>query len=465
MVTTTAILGAALYLPRPRLSGALIAAAWGRPGGSGERTVADHDEDSLTMAAAAATGALASVPSALYFATTSAPQQDKSGAALIATALDLPAAVRTADFAGAGRSATTALLLAAETGRTVLLTAGECRLALPGSGAEPFTGDGAAALLLGPGDGLARIVGTYAETREFPDQWRPAGDRFLHSGDARFNTQAGYEAGMAQAIAAALRAWDLQPGDIAQACLGAPDARAADGLRGRLGLRGPAGAAAGLTRRTGVLGCAQPLALLAAGLGEARPGYKLLLAGYGDGVDLILLEATERAASLQGTAAAALDGGRPLDHYNRYLRYRGLVPGQEQPGGFASTVLLHREAALYQRLIANQCPQCGFILTLGLPTCPRCRHHGDFTPFKLARTGRVFASTQEWYYPTPEPPVTMAVVDLDGGGRLTLQLADAPAAVPAGLPVELTFRRLHDAGGLLHYYWKARPAGPGGGGR
>ena len=62
MVTTTAILGAALYLPRPRRSGALIAAAWGRPGGSGERTVADHDEDSLTMATAAATGALASLP-------------------------------------------------------------------------------------------------------------------------------------------------------------------------------------------------------------------------------------------------------------------------------------------------------------------------------------------------------------------------------------------------------------------
>ncbi len=459
------ILGAGLYLPRFRLAGAAIAAAWGRPGGSGERTVAAHDEDSLTMAAAAAARAMAGTgPAALYFASTSAPQYDKSSAAIIAEALDLPATVRTADFAGGGRSATSALLLALDSSRPALVTAGENRLAVPGSAMEPFTGDGAAAVLVGPEDGLAKVVGTYSLTREFPDLWRPADDRFVRSGDARFNTVSGYEAGVIPAIKAALEQWGLQPGDIAQAYLGAPDVRAADGVLKKLGLKGPAGVGATLGRKTGLLGCAQPLALLVSGLGEAQPGDKLLLVGYGDGLDIILLEATARAAELKGAAERAMAGAKPLDHYNRYLRYRGLLPAQDEPGGFNSTVMMHRETAMYRRLVANQCPKCNFILTLDLHTCPKCHHHGEFGTHKLARTGTVFGATAEWYYPSPEPPVTMAVVNLDGGGRLTVQVADAPGQVNPGDRVELTFRRLHDAGGLLHYYWKARLVTEGGAG-
>ena len=53
----------------------------------------------------------------------------------------------------------------------------------------------------------------------------------------------------------------------------------------------------------------------------------------------------------------------------------------------------------------------------------------------------------------------MAVIDLEGGGRLYLQVADAAdGEVKIGTAVELTFRRLHEAGGNRNYFWKARPA-------
>lgn len=452
------ILGAGLYLPRHRLSGAAIAAAWGRPGGSGERTVAGYDEDALTLAAAAAALTLGGpvAPGALYFASSSAPLAEKSSAALISEALDLPGEVRTADFGGGGRAATSALLLALEGRRPALVAAGECRLAVPGSPSEPFVGDGGAAVLVGEGPVLAEVRGTYSLTREFPDVWRAADDPFIRSGDARFNAQAGFEAAVTAAVGEALKQWDLKPSDIAQTWLGTQDFRAADDVLRKLGLKGPAGAAATLPKKTGLLGAAHPLALLAACLGEATPGEKLLLIGYGDGVDVILLEATARCAEQKGALARALAGARTLDHYNRYLAYRGLVPGQEQPEGFSSTVMMHREATLYRRLVASECPGCGFVLTLDLHTCPKCHHHGEFRPRKLVRTGKIFTTSQEWYYPSPEPPVTMAVVDLDGGGRLTVQMADQQADVPAGTQVELTFRRLHTAGRLPHYYWKAR---------
>jgi uncharacterized OB-fold protein len=52
----------------------------------------------------------------------------------------------------------------------------------------------------------------------------------------------------------------------------------------------------------------------------------------------------------------------------------------------------------------------------------------------------------------------MAVVDLDGGGRVYLQVTDfAEGEVDVALPVGLTYRRLHEGGGNHNYYWKARP--------
>jgi uncharacterized OB-fold protein len=50
----------------------------------------------------------------------------------------------------------------------------------------------------------------------------------------------------------------------------------------------------------------------------------------------------------------------------------------------------------------------------------------------------------------------MAVIDVDGGGRLLVQVADAaPDDVRIGARVRLTLRRLHMGGGLPNYYWKA----------
>ncbi|UCH90040.1 MAG: OB-fold domain-containing protein, partial [Thermoplasmata archaeon] len=78
----------------------------------------------------------------------------------------------------------------------------------------------------------------------------------------------------------------------------------------------------------------------------------------------------------------------------------------------------------------------------------------------LSKRGIINTFTQEYYYPTPEPPVTMAVIDLDGGGRILAQMTDTdPKSVSIGLPVELTFRRLHQGGEFLNYCWKCRPIG------
>ncbi len=69
------------YVPLFRLSRDEMGNAWGVPAIPGERSVANADEDSITMAVAAAADCLAGMdPSSidgLFFATTTAPYDEK----------------------------------------------------------------------------------------------------------------------------------------------------------------------------------------------------------------------------------------------------------------------------------------------------------------------------------------------------------------------------------------------------
>ena len=164
------ILAVAAYVPRYRLPREVIAKEWGGAPGPGERAVANHDEDSLTMAVNAA-GALAESagrPDAVFFATTSPPYAEKQGAATIAAVLDLPPSTRTLDVGSTLRAGTSAILAAVDTvaggaAARVLVAAAECRQAEPESAAEQSFGDAAAALLVGAEPGLAEVVHVLAK--------------------------------------------------------------------------------------------------------------------------------------------------------------------------------------------------------------------------------------------------------------------------------------------------------------
>ena len=59
---------------------------------------------------------------------------------------------------------------------------------------------------------------------------------------------------------------------------------------------------------------------------------------------------------------------------------------------------------------------------------------------------------------TLQPPVVAAIVDYEGGGRLSCELTDVdPKEVKIGNELEMTFRRLYTGQGVHNYFWKARP--------
>ena len=163
---THAVIGYAAYLPRYRLAGADIGLR------RGDRVVASFDEDSTTMAVAAAAAAVAGhpAPQNLYFATSSPAYADKTNATAIHSALGLPNETFATDMCGTGRSEFAAWRAAAATGG--LVVAADVRVGRPGSPDEKLGGDGAAALLFGEGPGIAEILATTSLTSEFLDRWR-----------------------------------------------------------------------------------------------------------------------------------------------------------------------------------------------------------------------------------------------------------------------------------------------------
>ena len=122
---------------------------------AGERAVCNWDEDALTMGVAAARECLRGqrAPQAVTLASTTLPFIDRSNAALLATALDLPAGIETSDVTGTLRAATTALAQACRRGdgALTLLIGSDAREARPGSPEEMEFGAAAVALLVAPG--------------------------------------------------------------------------------------------------------------------------------------------------------------------------------------------------------------------------------------------------------------------------------------------------------------------------
>jgi uncharacterized OB-fold protein len=91
--------------------------------------------------------------------------------------------------------------------------------------------------------------------------------------------------------------------------------------------------------------------------------------------------------------------------------------------------------------------------------CISCGAIDEMAPERFADRGcKVATFTLDHLAYTLQPPVVAAVVDFEGGGRLTCELTDVePKSVAIGNELEMTFRRLYTGQGVHNYFWKARP--------
>jgi hydroxymethylglutaryl-CoA synthase len=462
------------YVPIYRLNCDEISKMWGGRSGAGSKAVAGYDEDTLTMAVAAVQDCLRRRPDeigGLSLATTTAPYLEKQSAAAVASAVDLPRTVNTADYTDSLRAATSALKSAFDavnSGSTasVLVVASDCRLGATNGGLEQLLGDGAAALMVGSQDVLAELESSYSIFSDFTDFWRTSQDTYIRSAEGRFIEDNGYLPVMQEVVRGLLAKSHLTPKDISRLVCYAPDARLQAGLARRLGFD-KSQVQDTLYSQIGNTGSASPFLMLIAALAQARPADRILFASYGDGSDAFIFRVTEAMGQVRNPARFLEGPGKTAIGYGKYLTWKGLVPMEISTLPERSPMSLStrwRERKGISALYGVRCKKCGTVqispIGQAIRICANCQVEDQLEDYKLSdKKGKLFTFATDQLQATLNPPGVNGVVDFDGGGRLICELTDYELdKVKVDMPVEMTFRKMYTSRGIHNYFWKAKPA-------
>ena len=456
------------YVPRYRLGAETD--GWDS---AGQRSVANFDEDSVSMAVAAAIDCLNGREreeiDGLLFATTTPPYAEKQCASIIATALDLRRDIFTADITDVLRAGTTALKsaldsVAAGSAKNVLMVASDNRQGPPKSEAERNSGDGAVAFIISEDAVIAEQAGSYTITENMMDTWRSAGDQFVRSWEDRFAIEEGLERIIGEAISGFMEKEGVSVKDVTKLALYSPDARRHGQLARHLGFQ-PEQVQDPLFGRMGNTGAAFPLMLLAGALEDGSPDQLLLTVAYGDGSDVLGFRTTSKIGERgQGLGVSGfLDSGQVLDSYETYAKWRNVWltdsssrrPDPQSP----SVTALWRESDQNIKFHGGVCNQCGYVQYPPQRVCVECQSRDDSTPIRLSdKLGTVFTYSLDYLAGTVDTPLAVVVVDFEPGGRVLCMMTDREVGeVQIGMPVQMSFRKLRVVNGIHNYYWKAVP--------
>ncbi|MDJ0856402.1 MAG: 3-oxoacyl-[acyl-carrier-protein] synthase III C-terminal domain-containing protein, partial [Desulfobacterales bacterium] len=472
-----------VYLPRLRLSRAAIVQhmGWFAPAimavAQGERAMCNWDEDSLTMAVAAARDCLAgqdrSGLDALYLASTTLPFADRQNAGIVAAALNLDTHVLTADFSAAIKAGTTALVTALEAiqggeRRRILVAAADARQTKTAYFHEMWFGDGAAAFGLGTENVIAAYRGSYSVTCDFVDHYRGADRRFDYMWEERWLRDAGYRRIIPEAVNGLLDKLGIAATEVDHLvfpCFFKAEHRR---IAKELGVA-PENVIDNLHAVCGETGTAHPFLMMAAALDTARPGDTIVMAGFGQGCDALCFEATPAIAALPARNGfeGALAAKETTDNYLRFLKFRDLIQTEmgiraEAPTQTAATVLW-RKNAMILGLVGGRCEACGTPQFPKTDICvnPECGalHTQEDYPFADI-PAKVKTFTGDMLAVSVNPPAIYGMVQFEGGGRLTADFTDCRLEdLRIGLDVRMAFKRkgVDPERGFSNYFWKAVP--------
>ena len=217
------------YIPRLRLSRMAIfqAMGWFAPAtimvAQGERSMCNHDEDSLTMAVAAARDCLTGMDKrkidGSYLCSTTLPFADRQNAGILKTALNLRDDMITADFTSSLRAGTTGLLTALDvvqggSRKQILVSAADKRETKPAYFYEMWFGDGAASLLVGSEDVIAEFKGSYTVSYDFVDHYRGAGKAYDYMWEERWLREEAYSKFIPEAVGGLMKKLGITMNDV-----------------------------------------------------------------------------------------------------------------------------------------------------------------------------------------------------------------------------------------------------------
>lgn len=471
------------YLPQSRLQRAEISKmhGWYNPGlkglAKGERTIANWDEDAITMAVEASrdclTGLDRSEISAVFMASTSFPFDDRQNAGVVADALNLKSQLMTLDLAASQRAGSSGLSVALQAASgaegPILFTASEQRKTKAASPQEMTYGDGAAAVLAGTGEVIAKFIGAHTVSADFVDHFRGSGHAYDYAWEERWLRDEGYLKIVPDAIKAVLDKTGIAASDVTTFCFPVAMKRVASMLAKKAGLADEA-VADNLQATCGEAGAAHPVIMLVHALETARPGDKILVTGFGQGCDALIFEVTDAIEKLAPRTAVSghLARRRADTNYARFLTVNGLVTMEEgiraevdkQTG--LSTHYRNRDMA--QRMIGGCCSECGTLQFPKSNVCvnPNCGAIGTQEDHEFAdKKARLNSFTADRLTFSPDPPAYYGMIQFEDGGRLMADFTDIDPdqELAVGMPMKLMFRvKDYDRNrGFRRYFWKATP--------
>ena len=470
------------YIPRLRLDRMAIyqGMGWFAPAiiavAQGERSFCNWDEDSLTMAVAAARDCLKGMDKSkvdgVFLGSTTLPFSDRLNSGILKTALNLTDNVNAADFTSCLRAGTTALIEAfgaVKSGekKQVLVAATDKRQTKPAYFYEMWFGDGAASLLVGQENVIAEFLGSYTVTRDFVDHYRGSGKVYDYMWEERWVRDLGYSTIIPEAINGLFKKLNITMDDVDKLVF--PCFFKAEHRKIAKDLGAGAKLVDNMHEVCGETGAAHPLVMFVKALQESEPGDRILLAGFGQGSDALYFRVTDAIKDLaeRNGIVGSLARKKTTDNYFKFLKFRELIDPEmgiraEAPTQTAMTVL-YRKRDLLLGLVGGKCRECGTPQIPRTRICvnPDCGAVDSQDPYEFADVpAMVKTFTADMLAVSVDPPHIYGMVQFEGGGRFLSDFSDAEMQdVKVGAPVEMHFRKKYTdkERGFHGYFWKAVP--------
>jgi 3-hydroxy-3-methylglutaryl CoA synthase len=462
---------------------AIVAAhVWADPGlkakARGERSMCNWDEDAVTMAVEAARSCLANAPKApqaILFASTSAPFADRQNAGVISTALSLGEDLASVDVGASQRAGVTALiqgLAAVKSGvyESALVVAADKRRTKAASPGELAYGDGAAAVTIGNDSPLVEFIAAHSATVDFVDHFRAATEPFDYAWEERWIRDEGLAKIVAPAITKALEKAAIAAAAVQHFVMPCTIGRAVAGIAAQTGI--PAAAVRdNLDSVCGETGAAHPLVMLLHALETvARPNDVIVLVGFGQGCDVVVLRATAALAAYKsaGGIVAALANRQEETNYQKYLAFNDLITLEkgmraERDDYKTALTVTYRKRDMLLGLVGGRCTQCGTLQFPRTDICvnPQCKAMHTQEPHSFRdEAAKVLTWSADYLTYTADPPSHYGMITFDNGGRFMTDFTDVNLGeVDVGIAVRMMFRikSFDHLRGFVRYFWKAVP--------
>jgi len=388
----------------------------------------------------------------LWFSSTHPPVLDKGSASTIAAVLGLDDEVCSCDMGASVRSVVGCLKAAFLIRESTLLVTSDTRFGRPGSDDEINGSDGSAAFIFGSAPKII-LIDLVSESSPVMDRWRGEGEVGTQSWDDRWAVDQQVPL-MIRAGMRILEKSALSVADIAHVVISAPSPKVVSQVGAKFN-----GVSSSSSDWNGYLGSADLGIKLVSVLSAAKSNSFILLISGADGADAMLLKTTELFRPDQHV--------EPLKSLDidviTYLSWRGLVhrePPRRPDSEVPSAPAVARSRDWKFSFAGSMCTECGSRHLPPQRICMSCGATDKSTSVVMQKEfGVVRTFTVDHIALSLSPPVVIAVVDFDSGGRYRCQLTDvSPEDTKIGMRVEMTYRLISkSSNGVRNYFWKARP--------